>query len=203
MMHRRPCRRACPNPTCELRGRATRGNVHRHGFIRTRHGRSRRWLCTACGDTFSSNTGTPYHGLHHPRRIFDGVARLSVEGMSKSAIARVTGLSWNTVARWLERASSEARRFTDRRVHDIELEELQADEIRTFVGGKPHPIWVFAAIEVASRLWISSVVGRRSYDNTERLIADVIARSSLDNSSGKPLTEPLLVTSDGFGTTSG
>ena len=35
---------------------------------------------------------------------------------------------------------------------------LQADEIRSFTGGKRRPTWVFAAIEVGSRLWTSTVV---------------------------------------------
>ena len=34
------------------------------------------------------------------------VAALSVEGVSKSSIARAMGISWNTVARWLERAAA-------------------------------------------------------------------------------------------------
>jgi hypothetical protein len=46
------------------------------------------------------------------------------------------------------------------------VEELQADEIRTIVGGKQQPIWIFASIDVWSRLWPSTVVGRRSYRNT-------------------------------------
>ena len=33
---------------------------------------------------------------------------MSVEGVSKSSIARIMGISWNTVARWLERAAMAA-----------------------------------------------------------------------------------------------
>jgi hypothetical protein len=40
------------------------------------------------------------------RAIFDEVAALSVEGMNKSAIARVKGIAWNTMHRWLERQGS-------------------------------------------------------------------------------------------------
>ena len=70
------------------------------------------------------------------------------------------------MARWLERAASVCRRFSDRRTTGFVAEELQADEIRSFAGGKTRPTWVFAAIEVWSRLWTSTVVGRRSYRNT-------------------------------------
>ena len=70
------------------------------------------------------------------------------------------------------------------------MEELQADEIRSFTGGKTRPTWVFAAIEVWSRLWTSTVVGRRSYRNTLALVRDVSARMTFG-------TCPVIVT-DGF-----
>jgi IS1 family transposase len=146
--------------------------------------------CDVCDTTFSTNTGTPYHRLHGSRRAFDTVVKLSVEGLSKSAIARVTGLSWNTVARWLERAAEAARSFNDRKLKGFELIELQVDEICTFVGSKRDLSWIFNAIEVSSRLWSSSVIGRRSYRNTEKLTNDVLQRSWF--------RKLPLMTSDGF-----
>ena len=56
-----------------------------------------------------------------------------MEGLSKSAIARVKGIAWNTVDRWLERAAACCREFNDQHVTDIAVDELQADEIRTIV----------------------------------------------------------------------
>ena len=49
---------------------------------------------------------------------------------------------------------------------------------------------MFAAIEVWSRLWTSTVVGRRSYRNTLALVRDVATRMTF-------VTGPLIVT-DGF-----
>ena len=65
--------------------------------------------------------GTAYSGLRCTRREFDLVASLRVEGVSISATARVTGHSRNTVARWLERASTTARRFNYRMLRDFDL----------------------------------------------------------------------------------
>ena len=73
---------------------------------------------------------------------------LRVEGVSISAVARIEGLAWNTVARWLEKAA----------------------------GGKTRLTWIFVAIEVWSRLWPSTVVGCRSYRNTLALLRDVASR---------------------------
>ena len=36
--------------------------------------------------------------------------------------------------------------------------EVQADEIQTFVGGKEWPTWIFVALDVWSRLWLSKMV---------------------------------------------
>ena len=132
----------------------------------------------------------PYYRLQHRRTTFDTVVTLSVEGVSRSAIARVERLAWNTVARWLERAASVCRRFSDGRTTGFVATELQADEIRSFTGGKTRPTWIFTAIEVWSRLWTSTVVGRRSYQNTLALVRDVAARMTFT-------TCPVIVT-DGF-----
>ena len=107
-----------------------------------------------------------------------------------SAIARIERLAWNTVARWLDRAAGVCRRVSHARVTGFVADELQADETRSFTGGKTRPTWVFAAIAVWSRLWPSTVVGRCSYRNTLALVRDVATRMTF-------VTGPVIVT-DGF-----
>jgi hypothetical protein len=94
-------------------------------------------------------------------------------------LPRVTGHSRNTVARWLERASRAATRFNDLMLHDFDFIELQADEFCTFVGNKNTTVWLFATIEVSSRVWASSVLGRRSDRNARAVIEDLICRGRL------------------------
>ena len=77
-----------------------------------------------------------------------------------------------------------------RRIAGFAAEELQADEIRTFAGNKKTPSWVFVTIEVWSRLWPSTVTGRRSYRNTHALFRDLSKRMNFGRL-------PLIVT-DGF-----
>ena len=69
--------------------------------------------------------------------------------------------------------------------------ELQADEIKTIVGNKEQPMWIFAVIEGWSRLWPSTVVGKRNYQNTLALFRNVSSRMILEQI-------PLVVT-DRFG----
>ena len=180
----------CGNKKCLQYGKANAGNINRYGFYQTRWGRRRRYRSQACGKTFCRNSGTVYHRLQHRRSTFDEVAALRVEGLNKSAIARVQQIAWNTVDRWLEKAAGSCRRFNDRRITGLEVTELQADEMRTMVGGKEQPIWIFVSIDVWSRLWPSTIVGRRSYRNTLGLFRDVSSRMKLE---GMPL-----ITTDGF-----
>ena len=179
---------SCPNKRCPPSGKGDVGAIVRHGFYTTRWGKRRRYQCQTCGKTFCSTNGTPYYRLQHRRATFDEVATLSVEGVNKSAIARVKGISWNTVHRWLERAAVWCRRFSDRKIRRL---AAVADEIKTIIGGKEQAIWVFTVIDVWSRLWPSTVVGKRSYQNTLSLFGDLSSRMNLEQI-------PLVVT-DGFG----
>ena len=180
---------ACAKPGCDNRGKPDL-NIVGHGSFLTESGRRRRYSCKVCGGTLSTNTGTAYSGLRCTRREFDQVAGLRVEGVSISATARVTGRSRNTIARWLERASTAAERFNRRMLRDFDIIELQADELCTFIGSKSRPTWLFATIEVSSRLWAGSVLGRRSSRNATAVLNDVILRGRL---AGFPL-----IATDGF-----
>ena len=180
---------ACCKPGCDNFGNPGL-NIVGHGSFTTKLGRRRRYRCKVCRSTLSTNTGTAYSGLRCTHREFDQVASLRVEGVSISATARVTGHSRNTIARWLERASTAAERFNQRMVRDFDVIELQADELCTFIGSKSTTMWLFTTIEVCSRLWAGSVLGRRSYRNTKAVINDVILR-------GRVVGSPLIAT-DGF-----
>jgi IS1 family transposase len=171
-------------------GRDDFRKILRHGFYKTRWGKRRRYGAGLAARRFCSTTRTPYYRLQHRRATFDE-AFLSVEGLNKSAIARVKRVAWNTVHRWLERAAGWCRRFSDRKIRKLTTVELQSDEIKTIVACKEQSIWVFAVIDVWSRLWPSTVVGKRSYQNTLALFRYFSSRMN-------PGVLPL-ITTDGFG----
>jgi transposase-like protein/IS1 family transposase len=180
----------CLNDQCPLYGKKGEANVKRDGFIKRRRGKTQRYRCKTCRKGFCSSRGTPYHRIQHSRKTFDQAAAMSVEGVSKSSIARILSISWNTAARWEERAAAAAKSFNKTMMQGYDLDEIQADEIRTFSGGKADVTWVFAAISVWPRLWISTVVGRRSYTKTRTLLRNTIQAGEF--------TDPPLVTTDGF-----
>src|SRR5215467_12351814 len=132
----------CPNKDCRSSGKAVSENIVRFGFYPTRWGKRRRYRCQTCERTFCSNTGTPYFRLQHRRTTFDQVATLSVGGLNKSAIARAERIGWNTVDRWLEKASECGRRFNDQEIIGFRAIEFQVDEIRTIIQAKQQPTWI-------------------------------------------------------------
>ena len=182
--------RCCPNPACCFNGQFGKGNIIRHSFYTTTQGRRRRYRCKQCGRTFSSTHGSSYYRLHKRRSLFDEVILMCVNGLGIKAMARVKQISWGTVARWLESAARYAERFNQRKLKGFVIHELQADEIRTFVGDKDQVVWVLTTLEVWSRLWISVVVGRRSFRNIKTGIRDTIQRGLLE--------QRFLFTTDGF-----
>jgi transposase-like protein len=109
----------CPNVQCAGSGSNRTGSVIRYGFYKTKWGKGRRYRCQTCGKTCCSNSGTPYHRLQNRHTTFNEVATLSVEGLNKSAIARVKRIAWNTVDRWLQKAAYSCRRFNDHKIEGI------------------------------------------------------------------------------------
>lgn len=179
----------CPYLHCPKRGQSQQ--VIRFGFYRLKRGRRRRYRCGACGKTYGRTTHTLYHRLRSSQPRIDRVAAMSVEGMSRAAIARVEHLDPHTVDRWLARASAAAGSFNDTMTRNMLLQELQADELQTIASRHAQPTWVFTSLEVWSRLWVSTVVGARNARNTQQLLQDTVDR--------RDITEDCLVTTDGYG----
>ena len=115
---------------------------------------------------------------------------MSVHGVGISSIAEIKRMAWGTVARWLDLAARYTERFNLRMLKDFVIHELQADEIRTFVGTKKQVTWVLTTLEVWSRLWISVVIGRRNFCNIKGVILDTLERGRVEHR--------FLFTTDGF-----
>ena len=177
---------ACAKRGCDTRGKLGLTIVG-PGSFPTKWGRRWRYRCTVCGGTVSTHTGTAYSGLRCARRECDQVASLRVEDVSMSATARVTGHARHTIARWLARASTAAKRFNQRMLRDVAIIELQADALCTFIGTKSRATGWCAAIEVCSRLWAGRVLGRRASRNAPAVLHDVILRGRVV---GFPLIAP-------------
>lgn len=185
MPHRPPRCPACAD------GPPTARRPIRHAAFRTRTGRRSRWRCGVCGRTFTTTTGTVYHRLQSTPEEFDRVIQMAIEGMSKAGIARTVGRSVSTITRWLERGARAASRFNDTVIRRLDPVELQIDEIKSFVRRKDQRTYVYTSVEVWSRMWVNTRVGRRTWRNTNLHLRDLRSRCLIPG-------EPALITTDGY-----
>lgn len=117
------------------------------------------------------------------------ILNLLCEGMSMRAIARVSDVSFNTVAKALVDAGTVCAEMHDEMVQGVTATRVQCDEIwafnyckqRAVATAKAAPadagdIWTWTAIDADSKLIVSYVVGDRSGQTAIELMDDLRGR---------------------------
>ena len=126
--------------------------------------------------------------LNTERRV--QIIGMLVEGMSMRAIARVAGVSFNTVAKLLMDAADAAAAYHDEKVRGIAgRRHIQCDEIWSFVYCKearletakaPPPdagdAWNFTALDSESKLIVSYLTGPRDGESALAFMDDLRQR---------------------------
>jgi IS1 family transposase len=118
-----------------------------------------------------------------------GILGMMVEGLSISAISRMTGASKNTIVKLLADAGQACSEYQDRVLVNLPCERLQADEIWSFVYAKQKntpqemrgqfgvgDVWTWTALCAATKLVPSWYVGTRDADATCRFMSDLASR---------------------------
>jgi len=107
---------------------------------------------------------------------------LLVEGMSIRAIERVTGVGKRTILTLLLLAGRKCERLHDKRIRQVKVTDVQADEIWGFVwckqktknakgyGDECGDAYCFVAIERYSKLVLAWHLGQRGVEDTEAFI---------------------------------
>jgi IS1 family transposase len=111
---------------------------------------------------------------------------LLVEGVGIRACERLTGLNRNTVMALLETVGEKCARLLDARLRNLHPESIQVDEIWQYCFCKEknvhdfHPghgsFYTFLAIDRASKLVISHLVGKRDLEHAHLFMADLSKR---------------------------
>lgn len=111
-----------------------------------------------------------------------------VEGNSQRATGRITGLSRKGVARLADDLGGACERFADRVFRNLQCEQIQCDEIWSFVGSKEKntsreakadgcgDAWTFVAIDPTTKLIPGWYVGDRSAESAYRFLRDLSPR---------------------------
>jgi IS1 family transposase len=112
-----------------------------------------------------------------------------VEGSSMHSTARVTGVSFNTVAKLLEGAGRACEAFHDKEVRNVQAKRVQCDEIWSFCYAKAKNVadakaapegagdlWTWTALDADSKLIIAYDCGGRDAEYANAFMQDVASR---------------------------
>ncbi len=124
-----------------------------------------------------------------------------VEGNSLRAITRMTGVHRTTATNLLVRVGEGCAAMMDERFRNLECDNIQIDEIWTFVGKKQARLtprernegirgdqYVFVALDADTKLVPSWLVGKRDHVTTLAMMRDLACR----------MKYPPQITTDGF-----
>ena len=111
------------------------------------------------------------------------------EGSSMRSIARVVGVSFNTVDKLLQDAGAACVAFHEETVRGVQAKRVQCDEIWSFCYAKAKnlpsaksvpfgagDIWTWTALDADSKLIISWLVGGRDAEYADEFMRDVASR---------------------------
>lgn len=108
------------------------------------------------------------------------VVHMLVEGCGIRAISRLTNLHQATVLNILAVAGEHCERLMDAKVRNVKTDEIQADEMYSFVGCKSSnttpddlergDFFTYLAISRHSKLIINSLTGKRTKENTTQFL---------------------------------
>jgi hypothetical protein len=115
------------------------------------------------------------------------VVNLLCEGMDIRAVARITNLHRDTVLSILETAGAKFEAFLDEKVQDVKAENVQIDEIYSFVGCKPQTLldrtdaergefFTYLSVDRESKLIINWRTSKRNKENTLIFMRDLQRR---------------------------
>lgn len=159
----------CPYEGCVDKGVIGKGNI-----VWWQRGR-KRCLCKSCGRTFSYRAGTMFYGLRTDEAVVSQVVTLLAYGCPCQAIVAAFELDERTVMDWQHRAGQHAQAVHEAHIQPLDLQQVQADEMRIKLQGQV-VLWVAMALMVHTRLWLGAVVSPSRDAELIRALAGLVRR---------------------------
>jgi IS1 family transposase/transposase-like protein len=144
---------------------------------RKKHGRDRkgnqRYRCQICQATFTEQQPKPLGDLRLSVDQASTVLGLLLEGMSIRGVERITGVRKRTICDLIVVVGENCQRFLSHTVKGVEANDVQCDEIWSFVGMKERQrykglhtgdqghSWTFIAFERNNKMILAHHVGQR------------------------------------------
>ncbi len=96
-------------------------------------GNWRRLRCKTCEKRFTERHGTPFYRMHIPEETAVKIVTQVSRGGSPRGTGETAGVDQNTVMRVVKVAGEHAEAFHESMVKNLKVDQVQADEIHTFV----------------------------------------------------------------------
>ena len=154
----------------------SRFGKHRNGL--------RRFRCPQCKRTYTETHNLTLGEMYAPQDKVFLALQLLLEGNSIRSTMRITGLDQNTISKALVLAGEKAERMMARKIVNVQVRDVEADEVWSFIGKKEKCVrpeddqnlgdcYTFVAIERHSKLVLNIAMGKRDQATTDQFIEGV------------------------------
>jgi transposase-like protein/IS1 family transposase len=168
--------------TCDRECR--RYGKHRNGLERFR--------CPACGKTYTEDHARLFGNMIVPEDKALLAIQLLIEGTSIRSTERITGLHRDTILRLFVLAGERCIALMDAKMRNLKCEQIQSDEIWTYVGKHQRRVkaedspevgdaWIFVAIDAETKLIPAYKVGKRDRETTYSFLASLRDRLAAEH----------------------
>ena len=161
-----------------------------------------RFQCKQCGKRYSEPQDRPLGYARLPIEKVNMILHCLVEGNSVRGTARLCNVEKRTVLNLLKAAGDHCERLLEKRLRNVPVEDLQLDEVWTFVFKKEQNKWIaelnnykigeaytFIGLERHTKLVVAWHLGKRNQISTNEFIAKV-RKATADR--------PFQLSTDGF-----
>ena len=134
---------------------------------------NQRIICQDCGKTWAEERVRPLGDMRISMKQATQAIGMILEGMSIRATMRLTGLDGGTICNLIMLVGENCQRLLETKVKNVAANDVQADELWSFVGCKEkHRVargysaefgdsWTYIAIERETKLILAHHVGQR------------------------------------------
>ncbi|HEY5866170.1 MAG TPA: hypothetical protein VI542_11615 [Candidatus Tectomicrobia bacterium] len=182
----------CPNPACVHYNRKQQGNVSAIATYLTQSGKRRIFRCHTCETQFAETRETVFFDLRTPEDKVMMALKMLLVRVDLAGISFVLGVTEETVLAWLRRVAHQAEAVNRHLLRTLPVTQVQLDEMWNFIArkhahetdeagesgpdGEDGRQWIWVSFAPEFRLMIAAVVGPRTLDMAQEVVAVTKAR---------------------------
>ena len=182
----------CPHPACSHSRRLQQGNVSALATSLPQSGKRRILRCHTCETPFSETRETVFFDLRTSEDKVMMALKMLLVRVDLAGIGFVLGVTEETVLGWLRRAAHQAEEINRHLLRALPVTQVQLDEMWNFIerkhtgatdatgesgpGSEDGRQWVWISLAPEFRLMIAAIVGPRTLDTAQEVVAATKAR---------------------------